>query len=117
MKYYQYLFYKVYSFTKKLGNWEVAESAMFYLSILLEINILKIAYIFKKPLLGSVNYDKIFFILYFIIVGINYYLFLHKKKYKDIEKRFKKEGRVSKIIGNIVVFIYFIGTMVSMFFW
>lgn len=35
---YNYLYYKIYVFTKKLGNWQVAFSAVLGLSFLLMIN-------------------------------------------------------------------------------
>ncbi len=121
MKYYQYLFYKVYSFTKKLGNWEVAESAMYSLSVLESLSLIRIGYFFKLfPLTyydSNSYYQTDAIIICLVLWGINYYCFLYKKKYKEIEKRFKKESKTSKVIGDIVVSLYAIGTVVSMLIW
>ncbi len=69
MKYYQYLFYKIYSFTKKLGDWELAFKVMCGLSVLPVLNILKVSYILspKRPLLSSSDYDNILFIIWYSI--------------------------------------------------
>ena len=82
------------------------------------INILKLLHLTKfVPLKTGYPYDDkiVLGAICVLLIAINSYLFLRKKKYLEIEKSFKKESKTQKIIGDIVVSIYAIATVVSMF--
>ncbi len=105
---YYYLFYKIYRFTQRLGNYEVSFSAMLGLSFLLFLNINAI-YVSLFPV-TKVNFNDHYsmplIIVYIIVFIINYFLFIYKKRYKEIEKQFKNESKKNKRIGSLVVIVY-----------
>ena len=112
MNLYYYFFYKIYRFTKKLGNWEVAESAMYALCTLEAINLTQLLLVTGVLTRETEHYDKFLLgAICVLLIGINYYLFLRKKKYLEIEKQFKKEGKTQKLFGDVVVTIYVVFTL------
>lgn len=118
MKYYHYLYYKIYCGLRNLGNWELADKAMMALCTLEGINILKLLHLTKLvPLKSGYRYDDkiVLGAICVLLIAINSYLFLRKKKYLEIEKRFKKESKRQKLIGDIVVSLYALATVISMF--
>ena len=113
---YYYLFYKIHVFTKKLGDWYVEDSSLAGLCMLqaLQISVIYIDLIGKE----NMNKDKDFYIIGLITIFLmilNYFLFLHKKKYKEIEKWFKNESNTQRIIGNIIVSVYVIFSLTWVF--
>lgn len=110
MNIYYYLFYKIYRFTQRLGNYDVAFSAMLGFSFLLFLDINTI-YISVFPV-TNINFNNHYrtplIILYIIVFIINYFLFIYKKRYKEIEKQFKNESTKNKRIGSIIVIVYVI---------
>jgi uncharacterized membrane protein YidH (DUF202 family) len=111
MNIYYYLFYKIYRFTQKLGNYDVAFSAVFGLSFLLGLNFLVIFIKLFPATLENLNeYQyKIPLLIFFAAILIsNYFLFVFKKRYEDIEKQFINESKRKKRIGNFIVVAYVI---------
>jgi hypothetical protein len=103
-------------FTKRLGSWQVAFSAVLGMSFLLMQNgifILTNIFGISKEL----HYDKI--IIFTIgggIIIINFFLFDYKSKYKKVIKKYKYESKKSKVIGNVLVTFYVLCTFVSIFY-
>ena len=97
----------------------MADKAMCALCTLELLNILKIGLTFKFiPITGEGldSYYKVeVIVMCLILLAINSYLFLRKKKYLEIEKRFNKESKTQKLVGDIVVSLYALATVVSMF--
>ncbi len=113
---YYYLFYKIHKFTSNLGKYDVAFSSITGLSGLQMFNIITI--ILSMPSLEKVfiaHYKLyiLFITLFFFI--INYYLFVYKDKYLEINKKFEKESKQRKIIGDFVVATYVILSFVLLF--
>jgi len=116
MNIYLYTYYKIYKFTNKLGNWEVANSASYGFTFLLGINSI---YIYKNTcnLISSLNCNKEFMcIIFVLIIFINIFLFLYKSKYKKIIAKYSNESEKSRKIGNILVTFYVFLTFISIFF-
>jgi hypothetical protein len=114
---YYYLYYKIYVFTRKLGNYEVAFSATLGITFLISLNI-------SIPILKLLEVDKnifnslkpILFILFSSFLLINYFIFNHNNKYKKIISIYKDESKKAKIVGDFVVIIYVIITFSLIFF-
>ena len=116
MRLYEYLFYKIYCGLRNLGNWELADSTVFVLSIFIGLNINVICFLVFPISENFLEENKVsFFIFYASIIVLNYFFFLRNKKYLEIEKRFKRESRKQKLIGDIVVSVYAVATIVSIF--
>jgi len=116
MKYYYYLFYKIYVFSKKIGKWDIATSAALGLSFLLILNV----FLILTNIFGFSPEIKYYYEIAFLIAGIvlliNYFLFDYKSRYKKVINAFKVESEQSRVVGNILVTIYVIATLISVFF-
>ena len=92
-------------------------SAAFGLSFLIILNAIVLFMKIAKAI--NWNYEKYELALLGLVVAfilINYIIFLKDKKYIEIEKRFKKETNERRILGNILVSLYVILTLLSPFF-
>lgn len=119
---YQYIFYKCFR-AAWIGNrnWlnlrqesyigSVARTAWLAVTLVMNANFVLLSLlisIFKGYYLLDfmANSPFICLVLFFIFLLINYFIFLYKRKYKKILKRFEDESRQSRIIGNILVASY-----------
>ena len=96
---------------------DVGFSAMIALSMLLAVNITMLG--LKLLDLSKEEYREFFYVHFIVIlmlIGVNYHLTCYKRKYTKIEKRFKKETNERRILGNILVSLYVILTLLSPFF-
>jgi len=113
---YYYLYYKISQLINKKGNnqW----GAMYALSFLIFINIIVIYIKVFHVTLGNFNNSyKIGIIIIGIVLFIaNYILFLHKDRYINIVKRYKRETLRGNRIGSSLVITYIIVTLLSIFF-
>jgi hypothetical protein len=110
MNIYNYLFYKIYIFTKRLGNYEVAYSAMLGMSFLLILNVFQLI---KVVGFDENRYEQLKpFVLGIaaLIIVLNYFLFNHNGRYLKIVNYFKAESNLSRIAGNTIVFLYVVFT-------
>ncbi len=113
---YYYLFYKIHKFTSKLGKYDVAFSSITGLSGLQLFNIITI--ILSIPPLEKVfivHYKLYIFFITLLFFIINYFLFVYKDKYLDIEKKYKNESKRQKSIGDFIVTTYIILSFVLLF--
>ncbi|MFC2152692.1 hypothetical protein ACFLSE_09200 [Bacteroidota bacterium] len=111
---YYYLYYKIYVFTKKLGNWQVAWSAVLGLSFLLIINVILI--LEKLVDISRFENDRVIvWITGAVILIANFFLFDYKAKYKNLVNKYKNESDISRKFGNSIVLIYVIATLLSIF--
>ena len=115
MNIYYYLFYKISCLLNKKGNNEWG--AMYALSILIFINIIVI---YVDVLHVTKDNFKSGYKTGLIIIGIvlfitNYLIFLYKKRYHEIVKRYKNETSMSKKIGSFLVILYIALTFLSIF--
>jgi len=117
--FYSYIFYKLYKFTQKYGDYDDPEySAMLILSILVDFNLLGILAIiihFEPPWLDKVEMNqKIIAIFVFsIITFFNHSLFIRKARYKKIRLKFDEENIPSYY--SIAYWAYIVGSCVFLF--
>ena len=120
IEYYKYLFYKVLHFLRSLPfkdnttEW----SAMFILESLAVLNffsIINFIQIFTgKPFLPNLNRLELT-IAFLIITILYYFVFLYKKKYENIIKKFEVEPIEKKKKGNYKTLLYVLGSWVLFF--
>ncbi len=106
MNIYNYLFYKIYIFTKRLGNYEVAYSAMLGMSFLLILNVFQLM---KLVGIHENTYDQLkpfVLVIAALIIVLNYFLFNHNGRYLKIVNSFKAESNLSRFTGNTIVSLY-----------
>lgn len=111
LKLFKYLYYRLYSWNLK--KWGVQDApqwnALFGVSFMICLNIGIIGVILE--IIGF----NIFFeptpiieilIVANIILGIGYFRFLFRKKYKLIEKEYKNESQEQRKRGTLIVWVY-----------
>lgn len=119
MKAYKYLIYKIYSWTaNKRGDTPIANTILtlgvvhlFHLGIVL-LFIDKIIF----PLKWMYNLNKIYLfigaLVYFILL---YFLLYNKERWETYVKEFGNESEKEKKRGNVLVFIFLIGSILLFF--
>ncbi len=117
---YSYLFYRILKFVDRLGAKRIAGkewNAFFGLSVLVSIN-LAILYIKTFGITQQSYRDGHKYILitvFGLLFILNYFLFIHQQRYKQIAARFSTESARSRKAGAIAVGLYAISTVVSIF--
>lgn len=112
MKLLKYLYYKFYKLSlivdiDKIPEWK----AYFLFSGLLMTNLWILAklidrYIYSFGILEIVSNKWSYYIIFFIVFGFNYIIFLRDKKYLEIIKQFETETGIQRKMGNIGLFVY-----------
>ena len=116
-KLYYYLYYKIYVFTKRIRKNEASIATTIGISYLVLTNIIGVSLMIFDRERNNIEFFKPLYIGIIILgFAINYLIFLKDKKYIEIEKRFKKETNERRILGNILVSLYVILTLLSPFF-
>ncbi len=115
MNIYYYLFYKLSGVLNKKGKNEWGPIAA--ITFLISLNI-GLTYINIFPV-TSENFVKghktILIIVGVLLFLLNTFLFLNKKRCREIQKRYQGESLRSKRIGNFVVLLYITLTIISIF--
>lgn len=118
MKWYDYLFYKIYKLTSYLGNKDFyPESiAWFFSAMCIWLNMLAILN-FTELKLGKTLTDKAYvFIFYVVYLLLTFIYFFRKERFKRIVWAYDKEDKRKKIWGTVVVSMYVIATLVFHFY-
>lgn len=105
---YYYIYYKQYKHLSKTNKSIPEWSSMILLSQLLGFNLATIIFgtgIYKNKYLFS-NLPVILVGLGFILLFINYLIFIKNSRYLKIIDKFKCETRKQSIIGGLLVLIY-----------
>jgi hypothetical protein len=116
MNLYYYLFYRLSCFLNKKNNNEWGPIGG--LTFLIGLNI-GLIYINIFPVTNEnfkASHKTLLLVLFISLFIINSVLFLNKKRVQEIRKRFKNESIKSKRIGSILVLLYSVVTIVSIFF-
>jgi phosphatidylglycerophosphate synthase len=118
MKKLDYLYYKIYRANLIGSAKDIAEfAAMIYVSGLLFANIFVIGAFLKKqnilPFFFTGKRQIIIFMACLFV--LNYFLFLHKKRYKKIIERYEQENELRRKRGNLIVWLYVIITFLTIF--
>lgn len=116
-KVYHYIFYKLYRYMLTTPNSDLAlNGAVIYLCIGLYINSITIDLLLNKFFKLHSMSGNLFIIVslsYAIIIFyVNYWYFKKDNLYIKIEERFINESKRQKIIGNILVCIFVVGSVI-----
>ncbi len=113
---YYYLYYRIYSLWKKMPGRDYAFSAMAALSLLLVFNIATVIVYFR--LLKNFTYQQVkipVILSVALILVANYFIFVYKDKYIEIEKRFINRIEKQKKLRSIAIISYVFLTFVFLF--
>jgi len=107
---YYYLYYRIYSFWKRMPGKDHAFSAMAALCLIICYNIVSLIILVDKyydiPIKKGGNLIIVFVIILFVS---NYFIFIHKARYKKIEGKFKNESKVNMLVSSVgtILFVLF----------
>jgi len=110
---YYYVYYRLYKYSlrteKQWGNSSMPEwVSLFTISILLFLNIGSILMILKNNFVEINPSNLLVISVVVFIFSTNYFMFIRKKNYLVIEKKFEFETKKSRIINTLLVWIYII---------
>lgn len=112
MNLYHYLYYKIYGFTRKLGNYDNSFSAMLGLTFLVFLNITPLLSIMGVSEFLFKKYKPFFYLFFLMILALNYFIFIFKYKYRAIIVKYKDESKYQKKLGNSLVILYVIVSII-----
>ena len=105
MKFYKYIYYKLYQLTEPMGFWPEYRAGL--LMIFLNIAFLSIftSYyiILTKTRIPPLISDVLVYALPTFLAIFNYNLFLHKNRWKQIVKEFDKLSMKQDLIGGLLI--------------
>lgn len=108
-KVFDYTYYRMYEVTSRTNKSIPEWSTMIYLSLLLSINIIAIAFFLDVPIVRIGEDGFIAIPIFFII--INYYYFIKNNRYKEIIKIYKVKSvssfyRVLVLLYDLLSFLF-----------
>lgn len=117
-KIYHYIFYKFYKYLLTTPNADSAlNGATIYLCMTILFYLLTIDILLKKVFRLYTLSNNLFMVLGVLVSIVsfygNYIYFKNNKLYLKIDDRFSKEDKRQKFLGNIFVFLLFIGSFIS----
>ncbi len=115
MKILQYIYYKIFQVhSRGEDNFVAAFMSVMTISVAFFLNFMIIeGFLIRINIISKfiiqTKFESILFGV--IIILINYFIFMRNKKYIKIIKMFENEGKKNKLIGNIIVLLYFVSTV------
>jgi hypothetical protein len=118
MTLYQYLFYRIYKRQRtKNGETESTLVSIMAITCILFLNLITIETfvnkLFSTPI--TINSTVAVVVLMASIFGLNCFIFLFKKKYKDIEQRFSNETTSRNNWGTFGIITYIVFSFILFF--
>ncbi len=117
----RYLYYRLWQlFTRIKTNDMPATNAMIFLSMCIFANVATVHILLDHFSIVKINMDSRFAVYSFtvplglLILSINYFL-LYKYRNK-LHEKYKNESKKQKILGNILLVIYIIGSFALVFY-
>ena len=111
MQFFKYIFYRIFSiYRKKHDKGESAYTAMIFVNLFMFMNIFAVGGILNRFNLLPVFFKSKIQIVIFIIVLliINYFVFLHKKKYNKFCDEFEEKTNSNSKKNGWLIVLYFI---------
>ena len=107
MRYYYYLYYRIYKFLTRIGKFELYHTTNHNINGL-EMFFSMSVYILLRKYEIIPKLNVIILLIYVsLIMILNYFIFLYKKKYVDIIKMFENETKRQKQISSAIVLLIF----------
>lgn len=107
-----YFYYKMFKFALFLKLDDSQFSALTGVTLIEFITVIIVKKIFDLSI--SINKPKAW-LLAIIVLAINYFIFLRRKRYLKIKERYDKEPKWQKIIGSICVIFYILLSFFGLF--
>jgi len=115
MKFFRYLYYRLYSWNlRQWGDQDLPQfNALLGVSFLIYLNILalgEVIFVLFSSFLPTFNtFVKIFILIVgYMLLLLNFFLFVYKKKYKEIAERFNNETKTDRNRRSVILWLYVI---------
>ncbi len=112
MKYYYYLYYRIYKLLSKIRSSTPHFSACLNISAFVFFLTLSLYLIFFLKSFSNVHSLIIIFSINIVTLLINLFIFFYKKRNLKIVEMFKNETETQKSISTIIVYLIFISNLV-----
>ncbi len=109
MNLFDYLYYKLYRATLHGSLRDIAAFATTcYFSLLIFLNIFVAGVFLRKvDFLPFFLHNKVQVVIFIcLFIALNYFLFVHSGRYKQIIKHYEHESESNRKTGNLIVWIY-----------
>ncbi len=120
MKAYYYFFYHLYKFWEWISYpkfWSdfKATVSIGVLEVWIFYSILNYYSFITKTQIKLSNTDPLIILMGAVIIGLNYFLFIHTNKWKEYNAKFDKLPKKKNIIGGVIVWVIMILIIVCFF--
>ena len=118
MKIYQYLFYRLYKRQRtKFSEFESLIFALLTITAIIFVNFFTLEIFLNKMLLtpSIITSKSLVIIIMALIFSVNCFVFLMKKRYKNIEQKFQNETKKQKNIGTFIIIAYVVLSFILFF--
>ncbi len=94
LKQYKYLYYRIYSWNVKKGEKDISQwKAVVIVSFMMFLNLLLLGLLSRFLGIAEDPFPKkIVTPVMLVLIGLNYFLFMHSGKYKSITRECEKES-------------------------
>jgi NADH:ubiquinone oxidoreductase subunit 6 (subunit J) len=108
LKQYKYLYYRIYSWNLKKGEKDISQwKAVVFVSAMMVLNLFLIGLLLKYfGILEHPFPKKIATPLTLVLIGLNYFLFMHSGKYKLITREYEKENTKKRKKNTISLWLF-----------
>jgi len=121
MKLYKYMYYRLYAWNLRVhGKRDMPQwNALLGVSFVMAANLFfltntVLTFIFKAdvPFLLEALPKKTIVLCLLVLLATNYFIFVHKGKYKATEEKYKDEPLRKKRINMVLLYLYFLVSLV-----
>jgi len=111
---YNYFYWRCYDLLSLTGNYDLPWGASHFLSLILGVTTFRILLEYFKH--SYKNFAGITGLSIFLLLELlNYFLFLRKDKYLEIQSEYKNEPRKTKRFARVVFILLLVGGIYSLF--
>ncbi len=113
---FDYVFYRISCFFGNVIRYEASKelNGITGLSFFQNLNLFTLINVFNLRLKNDKQYVIIFFLGFIILIGLNYFRYIKKNKYKKLDYIWKVENGFKKGLRDILVILYFLTSMMLM---
>lgn len=116
MNLYYLFYYRIYKATYKSNKDVVEWTSMVALSVLVFFNVVTLFAFIYSYIPKAIVKKGIFVMGMLLILGINYFIFIFKRKYEKIIDNYSIKKGVNNFFTGILTLIYIIGSILLMFY-
>ena len=116
MNLYYLFYYRLYKASYKTNKEVVEWTSMITLSVLIFLNVITLL-AFIYPHIPKILFNKSVFIIgMLLIIGINYFIFIFKRRFEKIIKDYSNKKGMNNFFSGLLTITYIVGSIFLMFY-